>query len=51
MSAILKEEFVDTEGAIGIRISKKIRQHNEQKKMCKRTNNDLQNKYIKLKIE
>ena len=48
---ILEEEFVDTKGAIRIRISKKNRQHNGQKKKYKRTNNDLQNIHIKLKIE
>ena len=32
------------------RISKKNRQHNGQKKKYKRTNNDLQNIHIKLKI-
>jgi hypothetical protein len=31
--------------------SKKDRQHNDQKKKNKRTNNDLQNIHIKLKIE
>ena len=36
---------------IRIRISKKDRQHNGQKKKYKRTNNDLQNVHIKLKIE
>ena len=36
---------------IRIRISKKNRQHNGQKKKYKRTNNDLQNIHIKLKIE
>jgi len=36
--------------AIRIRISKKNRQHNGQKKKYKRTN-DLQNIHIKLKIE
>jgi hypothetical protein len=41
--------FEDTKGLIRIRISKKNRQHNGQKKNYKRTNNDLQN--IKLKIE
>jgi hypothetical protein len=46
-----KEEFEDTKGAIKIRISKKNRQHNGQKKKYKRTNNDLQNIHIKLKIE
>ena len=48
---ILEEEFEDTKGAIRIRISKKNRQHNGQKKKYKRTNNDLQNIHIKLKIE
>jgi hypothetical protein len=38
----MKEEFEDTKGAIRIRISKKNRQHNGQKKKYKRTNNDLQ---------
>ena len=47
----LKEEFEDTKGVIRIRISKKNRQHNGQKKKYKRTNNDLQNIHIKLKIE
>ena len=41
----------DTKGAIRIRISKKNRQHNGQKKKYKRTNNDQQNIHIKLKIE
>ena len=36
-------------GVIRIRISKKNRQHNSQKKKYKRTNNDLQNIHIKLK--
>jgi len=47
--AMLKEEFEDTKGVIRIRISKKNRQHNGQKN--KRTNNDLQNIHIKLKIQ
>ena len=47
----LKEEFEDTKGVIRIRISKKNRQHNDQKKKYKRTNNDLQNIHIELKIE
>jgi hypothetical protein len=38
-------------GVIIIRISQKNRQHNGQKKKDKRTNNDLQNIHIKLKIE
>jgi hypothetical protein len=36
------EEFEDTIGAIRIRISKKNRQHNGQKKKYKKTNNDLE---------
>ena len=36
----LKEEFDDTKGVIRIRISKKNRQHNGQKKKYKRTNNE-----------
>jgi hypothetical protein len=46
-----KKEFGDTKGVIRIRISKKNRQHNDQMKKDKRTNNDLQNIHIKLKIE
>jgi hypothetical protein len=45
------EEFVDTKGVIRIRVSKKNRQYNDQKKKYKRTNNDLQNIHIKLRIE
>jgi hypothetical protein len=45
-----KEEIEDTKGVIKIRKSKD-RQHNVQKKKDKRTNNDLQNIHIKLKIE
>ena len=48
---ILLEEFEDTKEAIRIRILEKNRQHNGQKKINKRTNNDLQNIHIKLKIE
>ena len=44
-----QEEFEDTKGVI--RKSKKNRQRNGQKKKYKRTNNDLQNIQIKLKIE
>ena len=43
------EEFEDTKGVIRIRISKKNRQHNGQKKKDKRTNNDLQNTSQKTK--
>jgi hypothetical protein len=45
------EEFEDTKGVIRIHILKKDRQHNGQKKKYRRTNNDLQNIHIKLKIE
>ena len=45
------EEFEDTKGVIRIRKSKKNRQHTGQKKKYKKTNNDLQNIHIKLKIE
>jgi len=34
---LLKEEFEDTKGVIKIRISKKNRQHNGQKKKYKRS--------------
>jgi hypothetical protein len=47
----VQEEFEDTKGVIRIRISKKNRQHNGQKKKYKSTNNDLQNIHTKLKIE
>jgi hypothetical protein len=43
----IQEEFEDTKGVIRILISKKNRQHNDQKKKEKRTNNDVQNKHIK----
>ena len=45
-----QEEFEDTKGAIIIRISKKNRQSNGQKKKYKMTNIDQQNIHIKLKI-
>jgi hypothetical protein len=48
---VLEEEFKNTKGVIIIHKSKKNRQHNGQKKKEKRTNNDLQNIHIKLKIE
>jgi hypothetical protein len=41
------EEFEETKGVIRIRKTKK----NRQKKKSKMTNDDLQNKHIKLKIE
>ena len=46
-----EEEFEYTKGAIRIRISKKNRQHNGQKKKYKRTNNDIQSIHIQLNIE
>jgi hypothetical protein len=45
-----KESLKIPKGYIRIRKSKN-RQHNDQKKKYKRTNNDLQNIHIKLKIE
>ena len=45
------EEFEDTKGVIRICKLKKNRQHNVQKKRYKKTNKDLQNIQIKLKIE
>jgi putative IMPACT (imprinted ancient) family translation regulator len=47
----VEEEFEDTKVIIRIRISEKNIQNNGQKKKYKRTNNDLQNIHIKLKIE
>ena len=44
-------EFEDIKGVIRIRKSKKDRQHNDQKKKNIRTNIDLQNIHLKLKIE
>jgi len=46
----MKEEFEDNKGIIRIRKSKN-RQHNDQKKKYKMTNNDLQNIHIRLKIK
>ena len=48
---LLEEEFEDIKGLTRIRISKKNRQHNGQKKKYEKTNNGLQNIHIKLKIE
>ena len=48
---MIQAEIEDTKRAIRIRMSKKNRQHNCQKKKYKKTNNDLQNIHIKLKIE
>ena len=49
-SFCLKDEFEDTKEVIRIR-KLKDRQHNDQKKKYKRTNNDLQNMHIKVRIE
>jgi len=46
-----EDELEVTKGVIRIHISKKNRQYYGQKKKYKRTNNDLQNIHIKLKIE
>ena len=48
---LMKDEFEDNKGVIRIRKSKKDRQHNGQKKKDKRTNKEIQNIDIKLKIE
>ena len=40
-----KEEFEDTKGVIRIRISKRNRQHNGQKKKYKRTNIQIYKTY------
>jgi hypothetical protein len=45
------EQFEDIKGVIRILKSKKNRQDNGQNKKYKKTNNHLQNMYIKLKIE
>jgi hypothetical protein len=52
ISLDLHEQLADTKGVIRNRISmKKSRQHNGQEKKYKRTNKDLQNIHIKLKME
>jgi hypothetical protein len=45
----IQEEFEDTKGVIRIHISKKSKQHNDQKKKHKRTNNDLKKHTYKTK--
>ena len=45
----MQEEFEDNKRVIRIRISKKNRQYNGQKKKYKKKNNDLQNIRIKLR--
>ena len=42
VGVVSTEEFEDTKWVIRIRISKKNRQHNVQKKKYEKTNNDLQ---------
>jgi len=51
LAITVKEEFEDTKGLIRIRMSKKNRQHNGQKKINEKTNNDLQNIHTRPKIE
>jgi len=51
MELTKQEEFEYTKGVIRIRVSNKNRQHSDQTKKYKMTNNDLQNRHIKLKIE
>ena len=51
LEVFMQKEFEDTKGVIRIHKLKKNRQHNGEKKKYKRTNNDLQNIDIKLKIE
>ena len=46
---VSEEELEDNKRAIRIRKSKKNRQHNDQKKKYKRTNNDPQNIHINYK--
>jgi hypothetical protein len=46
-----KKSLKIPKGAIRIRISKKNRQHNGTMKKYKKTNNDLQNIHIELKIK
>ena len=47
----LQDKFEDTKRVIRIHKSKMGRQHNDQKKRDKGTNNDLQNIRTKLKID
>ena len=49
--SMFQKGFEDTKGVIRFRKSQKNRQHNGLKKKYKKTNNKLQNTYIKLKIE
>jgi hypothetical protein len=46
-----QEELEDTKGVIRIHTLMKDRQRNDQMKKYERTNNDLQNIHIKLKIK
>jgi hypothetical protein len=46
-----KKSLKIPKGVISIHKSKKNRQHSGQKKKYKRTNNDLQNIHIQVKIE
>jgi hypothetical protein len=51
VTAVTTISLMPEKGVLIIRILKKNRQHNGQMKKYKRTNNDLQNIHIKLKIE
>ena len=51
MSYIQSKEFENTKGVNRICKLKKDKQDNGQKKKYKKTNKDLQNMYIKLKIK
>ena len=51
IQSILQEEFEDAKGVIRIRISKKNRHNNDQKKKYKRTNNDLQKTRHELQLK
>ena len=51
MTRIYFRNQTDTKGVIRVRKSRKNRHHNGQKKKDNRTNNDIQNIHIKLKIE
>jgi hypothetical protein len=51
VTAVTTISLMPEKGVLIIRILKKNRQHNDQMKKYKMTNNDLQNIHIKLKIE
>ena len=51
VTAVTTISLMPEKGVLIIGILKKNRQHNDQMKKYKMTNNDLQNIHIKLKIE